>query len=204
MQETKHNEKKWQAIVMAAKTLFSQTGYSNTSMDAIAKQAGVSKQTIYSYFGSKEALFTGIMDHMCTEIECPIESGCLPSIESASAEKTLLTVAHAIFTIMTNAEVLAVYRIAMSEASQNPKLATLLHEHGPKRMHESLAELFAELKKHHKLDVKNTNISAPEFLSLILGQLHQQFLLGIHPLPTEKQVDAHIKNAVANFIKLHQ
>ncbi|MQT72625.1 TetR family transcriptional regulator, partial [Pseudomonas sp. FSL R10-0071] len=49
---------KRQAILDAAKSLFLTHGYANTSMDAVATLAGVSKLTVYSHFTDKETLFS--------------------------------------------------------------------------------------------------------------------------------------------------
>src|SRR5271157_5550787 len=48
-------------ITEAAAALFLSKGYLATSMDEIAAQAGVSKQTIYKHFADKERLFTGLI-----------------------------------------------------------------------------------------------------------------------------------------------
>ena len=41
-------------VVSTAKKLFSENGFERTSIDAIAKESGVTKKTIYSHFNSKE------------------------------------------------------------------------------------------------------------------------------------------------------
>ena len=45
------------AILAAAARLFMARGYATVSMDAVAKEAGVSKATLYAHFTGKEALF---------------------------------------------------------------------------------------------------------------------------------------------------
>ena len=50
-------------ILDAALDLFGHNGYYGTSMDKIAKKAGVSKGLIYTHFSSKEELLKGIMEH---------------------------------------------------------------------------------------------------------------------------------------------
>lgn len=47
---------KEEQIVIAARELFNQYGYKKVSMDEIAKRAGVTKRTVYSYFKSKQDL----------------------------------------------------------------------------------------------------------------------------------------------------
>jgi TetR/AcrR family transcriptional repressor of mexJK operon len=48
---------KRRSILDAAAPIFGNEGYERASIDAIASSAGVSKPTIYTYFGSKEQLF---------------------------------------------------------------------------------------------------------------------------------------------------
>ena len=48
-------------ILDAALTVFAAQGYSGTTMDAVAAEAGVTKPTLYSYFPSKESLFQAMM-----------------------------------------------------------------------------------------------------------------------------------------------
>lgn len=43
-------------IIEASRNLFHQFGFKKVSMDEIAKEAGVTKKTIYMYFNSKEEL----------------------------------------------------------------------------------------------------------------------------------------------------
>jgi AcrR family transcriptional regulator len=38
------------------------------SPDEVAAEAGVSKQTVYNHFGSKEGLFRAIVDHVSGEL----------------------------------------------------------------------------------------------------------------------------------------
>lgn len=44
-------------VIEKARLLFTKYGYKKVSMDEIAKEAGVTKKTIYSYFSDKEDLF---------------------------------------------------------------------------------------------------------------------------------------------------
>ena len=59
-------EQKQHVIVGAAEALFLQQGYGVISMDQIAKKAGVTKQTVYRYFSSKNELFAAVMQRVQT------------------------------------------------------------------------------------------------------------------------------------------
>jgi AcrR family transcriptional regulator len=57
-----------QDILKAARELFARKGYHNTTLEEIAQHAEFGKGTIYNYFGSKEELLYGIMDHLTREM----------------------------------------------------------------------------------------------------------------------------------------
>ncbi|TNE35749.1 TetR/AcrR family transcriptional regulator [bacterium] len=61
MIEKKQNLTSKDKIVQAAQQEFFQFGYTNVTVDQVAKAAGVSKKTIYQYFNSKEDIFWEIM-----------------------------------------------------------------------------------------------------------------------------------------------
>lgn len=62
--ERTKSEAKSEAILKGAITEFLQNGYAGTSMDKVAKSAGVSKATVYSHFGDKENLFNAVIQDL--------------------------------------------------------------------------------------------------------------------------------------------
>jgi len=48
------------SFIDAAERLFMQKGFENTSIDEVAKEAGLTKRTLYQYFTSKEDLFYAV------------------------------------------------------------------------------------------------------------------------------------------------
>ncbi len=51
-------------ILDAAERLFMRHGYRKSSMDDVAREAGMAKGTVYSYYAGKEALFLALMDRI--------------------------------------------------------------------------------------------------------------------------------------------
>src|SRR5690348_8088318 len=52
-------------IIEGARAVFLAQGFDAASMGVIAREAGVSKGTLYVYFDSKEALFQAIVHEQC-------------------------------------------------------------------------------------------------------------------------------------------
>src|SRR5262245_64978283 len=57
------------AVVDAARTLFLRNGYSGTTMEDIAAQAGLAKRTVYNNYPDKDALFIQIVQEFIAYAE---------------------------------------------------------------------------------------------------------------------------------------
>ena len=62
--ERTKSEAKTEAVLKGAMQEFLKNGYAATSMDKVAKSAGVSKATVYSHFGDKESLFNAVIQDL--------------------------------------------------------------------------------------------------------------------------------------------
>ncbi|ENW27085.1 hypothetical protein F924_02289 [Acinetobacter lwoffii ATCC 9957 = CIP 70.31] len=60
--------KKRQRILSVAKALFLEHGYHTSSMNQIAREAGVTKLTVYNHFQDKATLFTCAIEDTCEAI----------------------------------------------------------------------------------------------------------------------------------------
>ena len=56
-------------MLVAARTLFVARGYSSTTMEAIAEQAGVGVSNVYTYFGNKEGVFAELARMDMSELQ---------------------------------------------------------------------------------------------------------------------------------------
>jgi len=71
-------------IVESAARLFAQKGFSSTSIREIAQEAGVTKPTIYYYFGSKDGLIQHLLGASMRGFQATLDEAlALPSLEAA-------------------------------------------------------------------------------------------------------------------------
>lgn len=72
------------AILRAARDLFTTKGYANTAVREICQEAGVTAPVLYYYFGSKEGLFEAVveqtvsLDDFCDELSGAVEAATGP------------------------------------------------------------------------------------------------------------------------------
>ena len=187
------------AILEAAKHLFPKNGFEGTSMDAVAAEAGVSKLTVYSHFGGKEALFVEV-------VRCKCE-GLLPGIlfrvdVHAPVRGQLLGIARAFFDLMMSDEALGMHRTLVASSQQSPKLAKLFWEAGPIQVQAALADMLQKEVAAHQLDIADTRRAASQFFSLLKGEHHARMLFGCGQ-PSPEEAGAHLEAAVDMFLRAY-
>jgi len=80
------------AILAAAAEAFAERGFAGTSMDDVAAAAGITRLIVYRHFGSKEDLYTAVLQHVQDRLEAAFDPGAARG-ENA-AVRSLLTVAR--------------------------------------------------------------------------------------------------------------
>jgi TetR/AcrR family transcriptional regulator, mexJK operon transcriptional repressor len=182
-------------ILAAARTLFLDHGFGETSMDAIARHAAVSKATLYSHFDSKAALFAALMVNECRRLADTIGRRALdePDIRDA-----LLQVTHDFNNLLCSGEGLTMYRIVVAEAPRFPELGRVFYDSGPAIMIDRIAALLRQASDRGLLDVRDSRIAAVQFISLIRGELHLTRVLGIDA--ASKNPDDYIEASVDLFL----
>lgn len=195
------SDQKRNSITQAAIKLFLQDGFKETSMDAVADAAGVSKQTIYSHFGSKEKLFAGIMEDVCKNASADIYD----SLNSTDApEKALTTLGINKLTMLTDDEAIALFRLIIAEASRNPELGEVFMCNGPESGQQKLGTYLEAQHKQGTLHVEEPLVAAELFFGMLLGHLHLEALVGL-PIPhSEEKIKKHVGNVVSTFIRAYK
>ncbi len=72
-------------LLRAARAAFSEGGLEGARVDDIARRAGINKQLVYHYFGSKDGLYTAVLEQVYHEIreqEAALELDALPAEEA--------------------------------------------------------------------------------------------------------------------------
>ncbi|MBO0751075.1 MAG: TetR/AcrR family transcriptional regulator [Bradyrhizobiaceae bacterium] len=155
-------------VLAAARTLFLHHGYGETSMDAIARHAAVSKATLYSHFDSKAALFAALIVSECRHLSDAIGRR---SLDEPDIRRTLLAVAHDFNNLLCSGDGLTMYRIVVAEAPRFPELGRIFYDSGPAVMIDRIAAILRRATDRGLLDVQDPHIAAIQFISLVRGEL---------------------------------
>ena len=171
--------RKRRAIMEAATASFLRDGYRNTSMDQVAADAAVSKQTVYKHFADKEQLFreivlgvTGNSEAIIADLTSVLRSD---EIDSAADLRTVLT-----------------------------DLARTYFEQAPSRGIDVIADALRTYERRGFLDLGDAQLAAAQFAYLVLGipQDRAQFCPQQRPSPAER--DRLAAAAVRVFLAAYQ
>ena len=121
----RQKEEKNQALIDAALAVFSRVGFAAAKMDDVAREAGVSKGTVYLYFDSKEQLFEEMVKvNMATLMSEIAENLACPSM---SATERLKAHMKFFYTKILNTNRRQIMRLIMAEGPNFPHLAEFYH-----------------------------------------------------------------------------
>jgi AcrR family transcriptional regulator len=188
---------KYAAVVEAAAEIFLEQGFGNASMDEIARRAGVSKATVYSYFDSKPALFGAIVQQRCQR-SLPAMLG---EFSDRPVEEALTAVGRQFLDVLMMPGSLPLYRTVLAEAPRFPELGRVFYDVGPGRVAAGLAEYLAAQQRRGLLAIPDPRLAAEQFLAAVLGHIHVRLLLGLADRPpTSAERERAVATAVSTFL----
>jgi len=185
-------------ILKAAYGIFLEQGYGAASMDAIAREAGVSKATLYAHFTSKEELFAAIVGSACLAFERLAAMSPPPDDLRAA----LMEAGGTLLRFILNPDVIKVYRNVLAEAGRFPELGRAMYEAGPGQGKAHLTTFFAAANARGVLAVPDPELAAEQFGAMILGHMKMRMELGIE-MPSEERIERGLKSGVDAFLRAY-
>lgn len=189
--------RKWDQVLEGARTVFLRDGFEGASVDDIAREAGVSKATLYSYFPDKRLLFVEV-----AKVECASQSDAAIAQVGATGDirEALSIAAKRMVRFFTSEVGLQVHRIIVGESQRFPEIGRQFYESGPARVHQVLRQFLQKAVDEGKLTVDDIDLAADQFPELCKAGLHLQMVLGLRGSPTQDEIDRVVESAVDMFL----
>ncbi|WAP58268.1 TetR/AcrR family transcriptional regulator [Streptomyces sp. S465] len=198
---------KRQAIVEAAVAVFLREGYTRASVDVIADEARVSKQTVYNHFGGKERLFIAAVEEERERVAAGFAASApdVPGPDRAQApgapgtsaapgtgpydggeaHAALTAFGRRVLAVLLDERASALRRLVISEVARHPSLRPACAEGEPRQLVAYVAEMLARRTDRGELSVPDPATAARQFVALIVQQGLHQSMYGTHPLADE-------------------
>lgn len=164
-------------IVAAARQLFFAAGYSAVSTEQLARSAGVSKSTLYKYFGDMPGILRAVAESEADHFEADLSQA--PSTEIAF-EATLAAFGAELLRLILQEEKLQFDRLMYEQARSSPDIAEIYYSSAIERTREHLQGLLDHGRDNGFLraDANTANLS-DHLLSMWQGLASVRLRLGL-------------------------
>lgn len=166
-------------------------------MSDICKRVGYSKATLYSYFASKEELFSVVVFD-ATEAEFQATHEALdPTVQDVTQALELF--GQRLLTLIYSPQVQAMRRLMVSEAGRSD-LGRKCYELGPARGEAEAAEFLQQAMNAGKLRRADSRVAALHLKGMLEAEWIDRFLFQVLQDVTTEEIHATVKRAVAAFM----
>jgi TetR/AcrR family transcriptional repressor of mexJK operon len=189
-------------IIEAAGRLFLEQGYGATSMDAIAREAGVSKATLYAHYTGKDELFTAMIAMGTAQHSAALTDLDLGAPEDLRAQ--LLRIARNHVDLLLSPQGLGMYRVVLAEVSRFPELGRAFYEGGVRVKHALLVDYLTRADAGGALRIDQPRRAAAEFFGMVGSHLQMHAMLGLGVELSQEDRDAIVGHAVDTFLRAYR
>lgn len=189
--------RKFDQVLDGARIVFMRDGYEGASVDDIAREAGVSKATLYAYFPDKRVLFLEVAKHEC----CRQADEAEALVTCDMGPRQALTVAAQKMTEFFCSDFgMRIFRMCVAEADRFPELGREFYESGPALAKARLAEFISDCVARGLLACDDIPLAADQFAELCKADLFHRIVFGVNLPITEADRARVIQGAVDTFL----
>ena len=187
-----------QALIDAATRVFLQGGYVSSSIQKVAREAGVSTRTIYERYKNKGELLGAVVAHL---VEKDITTMSVAELDGLSVKDALLTIGNTITARITAPAVSSLLQLLAAECRRFPKLALSMRERTKDRIDGAVEQYFRAQKEKGVLLLPDPAKAASLFTQMINGELKDGILFGTALIVPEPQLRQHVSFVVEFFLR---
>jgi AcrR family transcriptional regulator len=185
-------------IIDAARKQFAGTGFAGTSMESVARAAGVSTKTLYRLFPNKVALF----EAMVTDRTDALVSGVkLRACDGGDVEAALAEALLMCGELMLDGEVIALQRVVAGESDKFPDIAETFFNKAIMRTQGALGAWLRVQIKRGTIAVEDADVAAGMMLGMLALQPLRAAMFGHKAPPNRKEIEQRAKACAALFLK---
>lgn len=189
-------DQKRRQIIDGARRVFLAAGFDGASMGEIAKAAGVSKGTLYSYFTSKEALFERLILDERTGLA---EALFRLNAEDPDTRAVLRQLGRSFLEVLVRPQHVSSVRMVIGVAEKLPRIGQVFYDAGPCQGAQRLAAYLDRQVAAGRLAIPDTAVAAVQFLDLCAGPVMKRLLFSVDPAPDRPMLERQVESAIAMF-----
>ncbi|MFI6977235.1 TetR/AcrR family transcriptional regulator [Embleya sp. NPDC050154] len=194
---------KRQAIVEAAKRVFLRYGFTDTSVDVIAAEAGASKQTVYNHFGDKKTLFVAVVETAQRDAaNRSVARFAALFHESGDLEHDLRAAARIWTELVLDREMVALRRVIVAEQWRHPELAEEWARPRP-AFDEAVAREIGKYVEAGVLDIPDVPLATHQLVLLTAHEAIHRSRDGLHEV-TSAEIGRIVDDGVRMWLRSYR
>jgi AcrR family transcriptional regulator len=185
-------------IYEAARHEFASNGYATTSIETVARRAGVSTKTLYRLIPNKASLFEGMvtdrLDRFVSEVN-------LRTADHSDIEHALCAALMACADLALDEEVIALQRMVLQEAGKFSDATGVFYTNAIQRTAAALADWLRLQQTRGAIALDDVDEAAGMLLGMVTSAPRRAALFGGVPLPSRPQIEARVRSCAALFLR---
>lgn len=165
--------RKFLQVLEGARTVFMRDGFEGASVNDIARESGVSKATLYSYFPDKRIMF---MEVFRSELAREAADASALTEVDLPVEQVLPFIVQIISAHMISEFGLRIFRVSVGEAERFPALAREYYESGPILLRQQLIAYLERCVQRGELRIPDMELAADQLIELASVSIHDRAL----------------------------
>ncbi|MGR3713535.1 MAG: TetR/AcrR family transcriptional regulator [Shimia sp.] len=189
--------RKFDQVLEGARDLFMSHGFESIGVDDIARRAGVSKATLYSYFPDKRILFMEVARQECQRQAETLEAAVDVELP---VEVVLGVVGRGMLEIVLSDFGWNMFRVCIAEGERFPELGQQFFETGPKILIDRMCEFLEIAEARGEVRVDDVALAADQFPELCKAGLFLRRVTGVQTKFSQDEIDRVVDGAVEMFM----
>ena len=185
-------------IFEAARHEFAANGYAATSIDSVARRAGVSTKTLYRLIPNKAALFEAMITDRIDTFASVVR---LRACDGRDVEKALREALIVCGELVLNSDVISLQRVILGDSEKFPEIAEIFYHKAIRRTEQTLANWLKTQNERGLIKIEDSEASAGMLLGMLVFQPQRAVLFGHVPPPTRQELEKRAETVAALFLR---
>jgi AcrR family transcriptional regulator len=185
-------------IYEAARHVFAEKGFAATSMEAIARAAGVSTKTVYRLIENKAELFEQMVKQRIERFVAAVNLGACENRDFEVALGDALIVCGE---LVLDREVIAIQRMILAESEAFPQMAEGFYEYAMRRTVGALADWLNLQQARGSIALDDANDAAGMLLGMMIFEPQRAVWFGHKAAPTQNAIMRRARTCAKLFVR---
>ncbi|MGJ4950002.1 TetR/AcrR family transcriptional regulator [Bradyrhizobium sp. HKCCYLS20291] len=187
-------------IEEAAYAMLKESGYKAASLLAIAQRASVSNETLYNWYGNKQALFRSLIESNAKAAKELLESALRTGSDPLD---TLAALGPILLSLVTGDKAIVLNRAAAGDISDTKTLGPAIAQFGRDTIAPLVRDLLQAASRSGLIVCDDPAAATDIYFRLLIGDLQVRRIIGAMDEPPPSEIERRASEAMALFLQLH-